>query len=61
MIPGVGQSDVTIKPIKSEADYDEALTAIDGLLGAVPDTPDSDMLQVLVTIVEAYEKGKKPG
>ena len=46
---------MNIKPIKSEADYDEALTAIDGLMGAVPDTPDSDRLEVLVTLVEAYE------
>ena len=46
---------MTIKPIKSEADYDEALTVIDGLMGAAPDTPESDTLEVLVTLVEAYE------
>ena len=46
---------MNIKPIKSEADYDKALTVIDGLMGAAPDTPESDELKVLVTLVEAYE------
>ncbi len=44
-----------IKPIKSEADYDKVLAVIDGLMGAAPDTPESDELKVLVTLVEAYE------
>ncbi len=44
-----------IKPIKSEADYNMALTAIDRLMGAEPDTTESDELEVLVTLVEAYE------
>ena len=44
-----------IKPIRGEADYDAALTEIDGLMGAAPDTPESDRLEVLVTLVEAYE------
>ena len=46
---------MNIKPIKSEADYDAALTAIDSLMGGGPDTPEGDELQVLVTLVEAYE------
>ena len=44
-----------IKPIKSEADYDSALTVIDNLMGAAPNTPESDELEILVTLVEAYE------
>ena len=44
-----------IKPIKSEADYDAALTAIDRLMGATPGTPEGDELDILVTLVEAYE------
>ncbi len=51
---------MNIKPIKSEADYDAALTAIDGLMGAAPDTPESDKLEVLVTLVEAYEAERWP-
>ena len=51
---------MNIKPIKSEADYDAALTAIDGLMGAAPDTPEGDELEVLVTLVEAYEAERWP-
>ena len=46
---------MTIRPIRSEADYDEALGEIDRLMGAVPDTPESDKLEILVTLVERYE------
>lgn len=46
---------MNIKRIKSESDYDKVLTVIDGLMGAAPDTPESDTLEVLVTLVEAYE------
>ena len=51
---------MNIKPIKSEAEYDAALTAIDGLMGGRPDTPEGDELQVLVTLVEAYEAERWP-
>ena len=46
---------MNIKPIKSETDYDKVLTVIAGLMGTAPDTPESDELKVLVTLVEAYE------
>ena len=49
-----------IKPIKCDADYDAALTAIDGLMGAAPGTPEGDELEVLVTLVEAYEAERWP-
>ena len=52
---GVQEFNMNIKPIKSESDYDKALTVIDDLMGAAPDTPKSDKLEVLVTLVEAYE------
>ena len=44
-----------IKPIRNESDYDMALDAIDGLMGCAPNTPDGDALEVLATLVEAYE------
>ena len=44
-----------IRPIKTEDDYDVALAEIDRLMGAPPDTPEGDKLEVLVTLVEAYE------
>ena len=44
-----------IRPIKSEADYDSALAVIDNLMGAAPNTAQSDELEIVVTLVEAYE------
>ena len=46
---------LTIRRIKSEADYESVLETIDGLMGAPADTPEGDALEVLVTLVEAYE------
>ena len=46
---------MNIKPIKNEASYEEALQEIDRLFDAQPDTPEGDRLEVLVTLVEAYE------
>ena len=48
------------KPIKTEADYDLALTMIDRLMGSAPGTRDGDDLEVLVTLVEAYEAERWP-
>ena len=46
---------MTITPIGNEADYNEALGEIDRLMGASPRTPESDKLEILVTLVERYE------
>lgn len=51
---------MVIKPIRNEADYDEALETIDGLMGCAPNTPDGDTLEILVTLVEAYEAERWP-
>ncbi len=51
---------MNIKPIRNEADYDAALAAIDRLMGVAPDTAASDELEVLVTLVEAYEAARWP-
>jgi HTH-type transcriptional regulator/antitoxin HigA len=44
-----------IKPVKTEADYEAALAEIDRLFNAEPGTPEGDRLEVLATLVEAYE------
>ena len=49
-----------IMPIRCEADYDAALAKIDNLMGAALDTPEGDRLEVLVTLVEAYEARRGP-
>ena len=51
-----------IKPIKTEVDYDAALKEIERLMESEvePDTPAGDRLEVLVTLVEAYEAKHYP-
>ena len=44
-----------IKPLRTDADYRAALKEVEGLMNAEPDTPDSDQLNVMVTLIEAYE------
>jgi HTH-type transcriptional regulator/antitoxin HigA len=44
-----------IKPIKTKADYRATLKEIETLMAAEPDTPEGERLDVLVTLVEAYE------
>jgi HTH-type transcriptional regulator/antitoxin HigA len=51
---------VNIKPIRTEQDYEKALEAIDGLWDSAPGTPKGDRLEVLVTLVEAYEEKNYP-
>ncbi len=45
-----------IKPIKTERDYHKALKEIEELWNAKPNSPKGDRLEVLVTLVEAYEQ-----
>jgi len=49
-----------IKLIKTEADYDMALSRIDVLMDAKFDSPEGDELDVLVTLVEKYEAQHYP-
>ncbi|MGQ0675677.1 MAG: helix-turn-helix domain-containing protein [Rhodospirillales bacterium] len=44
-----------LRPLRSEADYDEALAAIGRLWDARAGSAAADRLDVLVTLVEAYE------
>jgi HTH-type transcriptional regulator/antitoxin HigA len=47
--------DIKVRPIRSEEDYEAALAEIDELMDAEPGTSEGDRLDVLVTLVEAYE------
>ncbi|MGH8623986.1 MAG: helix-turn-helix domain-containing protein [Gammaproteobacteria bacterium] len=49
-----------IKPIKSEGDYKGKLRAIEQLWEAKPDTPESDHLDLLSILVEAFEREHYP-
>jgi len=46
---------MNIKPIKSEEDYTATLSQIKSLMDARPNTTQMDELEVLTTLVEAYE------
>lgn len=49
-----------IRPIKTEKDYRATLHEIESLMTAAPDSPEGDRLDVLVTLVEAYERQHFP-
>lgn len=49
-----------IKPIKNNRDYQEALKEIDRLMDARRNTAEGDRLDVLVTLVEAWEEKHWP-
>lgn len=52
---------ITIRPIKTEADYEAALVEISELMGqATPNTLDGDKLELLVKLVEIYEDAVFP-
>jgi len=45
-----------IKPIRTESDYDAALAEAERLWGAKLGTPEGDRLDVLVTLLDSYER-----
>lgn len=49
-----------IRPIKTEADYEATLKEIEGLMSAEAGSSEGDRLDVLVTLVEAYEREHYP-
>jgi len=51
---------MTIHPIKTDKDYRKALLRIEGLMDATPNSKAGDELDVLATLVEAYERDHFP-
>lgn len=51
---------MNIKPIKTKADHRAALAEIEQLFNAKRGTPEGDRLDVLTTLVEAYEARHQP-
>jgi HTH-type transcriptional regulator / antitoxin HigA len=49
-----------IKPIRTKADYRTALKEIESLMTAKANSPEGDRLDVLTTLVEAYERTHFP-
>jgi HTH-type transcriptional regulator/antitoxin HigA len=44
-----------LKPIRSTDDYEDALATLERLWGAPSGTPEGDRLDVLATLIDAYE------
>ena len=53
-------STVTVSVIKSNKDYKEAVKQIENLWGSKPGTPRGEKLDVLMTLVDAYEAERFP-
>lgn len=51
---------MNIRPIKTKADHRAALKEVERLWNADPGTPDGDLVDVLVTLIEAYEAKHYP-
>jgi HTH-type transcriptional regulator/antitoxin HigA len=51
---------MVIRPIKTEQDYNNAVSRIEKLWGAKKDTPEGDEFDLLVTLVESYEMKHYP-
>lgn len=51
---------MNIRPIKTDQDYRNALQRIETLMDAAPDTEEGEELDVLATLVEAFEEKNFP-
>jgi len=51
---------VNIQPIKTDQDYRAALRAIESLMSAELDSKEGERLDILVTLIEAYERQHFP-
>ncbi|MBX9942913.1 MAG: transcriptional regulator [Reyranella sp.] len=49
-----------VKPIRSEADYEAAMAEVERLWGAKAGTPRGDRLDVLATLIDAWESAHHP-
>lgn len=49
-----------VRPIRTEQDYARAMAEIERLWGARTGTPEGDRLDVLATLVDAYEAAHDP-
>ena len=52
--------EMTIKPIKTEADYNDAINRLEQLMTAQVNTPEGDELDILAELVNLYEERHFP-
>jgi len=51
---------MNIQPIKTESDYEQALSVVDKLWGSKEGTQDGDELDILLVLIESYENKHHP-
>ena len=51
---------IEIEPIRNEADYERALAEVEKLWGSPADTGEGEKLDLLLDLVEAYERRHHP-
>ncbi|MFH1115798.1 MAG: transcriptional regulator [Pseudomonadota bacterium] len=51
---------MNIKPIRTKEDYESACRRIDQIFQAEPGSPDDDELEIVATLVDAYEEKHFP-
>ena len=51
---------ISVKLIKNDEDYKKVLNRIDAIFDAEPNTQEGEELELLVTLVELYEKETYP-
>lgn len=49
-----------IKPIRSEPDYSQAIRRVEALWGSPSESAEGDELDILVPLIEAYERERYP-
>lgn len=54
------ETKMEIRPIRNDDDYQRALQIIEDFFDSPPDSPESDMLDVIVALVDSYEKEVYP-
>lgn len=52
---GMYNMEPELRPIRTEADYERAMAEVERLWGAPDGSPEGDRLDVLATLIEAYE------
>jgi HTH-type transcriptional regulator/antitoxin HigA len=51
---------ITVKPVRNEIDYKEALSNLKQVWEAKPDTKEGDILELLLLVIEKYEAQHYP-
>lgn len=50
----------TLRPIRSDADHEQAFAEVRRLWGATPGSPEGDALEVLAILIDEYERTRWP-